>query len=112
MNFTALVTHGLSAISVFGETVGVRLLIASGGLFAILCLLLAAVVAVRLSTPWAIPGWATFAAGLLLLLAGQVLTASAGLVLFILSSRNNLSFLPLRDYEFFIERIERIYPAA
>jgi hypothetical protein len=112
MNFTALVTHGLSAISVFGEIAGVRLLIASGGLFALVCLLLAAVVTVRLYTPWAIPGWATAATGLLLLLAGQVLTASAGLVLFVLSSRNNLSFLPLRDYEYFIERTVEVYPLA
>ena len=29
MNFTALVSHGLSAISVFGDIVGVRLLVAS-----------------------------------------------------------------------------------
>ena len=41
MNFTALVSHGLSAISVFGDIVGVRLLIgsAAGSLLAVLGLL-------------------------------------------------------------------------
>lgn len=38
MNFTGLVIHGLSAISVYSETIGIRLLIASGILIALVTL--------------------------------------------------------------------------
>ena len=60
MNFVALVSHGLSAISVFGDIVGVRLLIGSlaGSLLAGLGIVI--VVAIRLFTDEAVPGWATY----------------------------------------------------
>lgn len=108
MNFVALVTHGLSAISVFSETVAVRLLVASGILGAVFLGLLGAVVGVRLATDLAIPGWATFAGGLLLLLLAQVLTVSFTAVLFLLTSRNSLSFLPLRDFRMFVSSVEKM----
>src|SRR5262249_7603317 len=65
MNFVALVYHGLSAISVFGDIVGVRLLLGSlvGALLAGLAIF--AIIAVRFMTDWAIPGWATYSVGLL-----------------------------------------------
>lgn len=55
MNFVALVSHGLSAISVFGEVVGVRLLIGSlaGSLLAGLAIVVVATI--RLFTNWALP---------------------------------------------------------
>jgi hypothetical protein len=65
MSFVALVTHGLSAISVYGETVGVRMLFLAAGLILLVLLGIAAVVGVRLFTTLAIPGWATTASGLL-----------------------------------------------
>ena len=59
MNFVDLVAHGLGAMSVYGEIIGVRLLVLA-------CLLIfaalagaAATVIVRLTTNLAIPGWAT-----------------------------------------------------
>jgi polyisoprenyl-phosphate glycosyltransferase len=56
MNFVTLAAHGISAISVFGDVVGVRLLIASmaGSLMAVLGIV--AVVMARLFTDLAIPG--------------------------------------------------------
>ena len=56
MNFVALVSHGLSAISVFGDVVGVRLLIGSlaGSLLAALGIVL--VVMIRFFTNWAHTG--------------------------------------------------------
>src|SRR5262249_34330459 len=61
MNFVSLVAHGLSAISVYREVIGVRLLVLA------ICLALVAVaglvttVFLRLNTNLAIPGWATSA---------------------------------------------------
>ena len=112
MNFVSLVIHGLSAISVFADTVGVRILFASSGLGAITLALIAAVIVLRLATDLVIPGWATYATGLLLLLLAQCAIASFMAVLFILTTRNNLSFLPLRDFRHFVESVEEIRPLA
>jgi glycosyltransferase involved in cell wall biosynthesis len=105
MNFAALVSHGLSAISVFGDIVGVRLLISSlvGSLLAALGIIL--VVIVRLFTHQAIPGWATYATGTLAIIMIQFITIATSFTFFMLSSRTNLGFVPLRDYPLFVEEV-------
>ena len=97
MNFTSLVSHGLSAISVFGDIVGVRLLVASlaGSLLAALGIVVVA--AIRLFTNRAIPGWATYTTGVLAIIMIQFITIAASFTFFVLSSRTNLGFVPLRD---------------
>jgi len=108
MNFIALVAHGLSAISVFSDIVGLRLLIAST-LFAVTAALgLFAVSAMRLTTTLAIPGWATTATGFLLIVLLQALLLVFVFVFIVLHGRNTIGFLPVRDYLYFIERTERI----
>jgi hypothetical protein len=109
MNFVGLVLHGLSAISVFAEVVGARLTLAIVALVALLSGLLGAVLVIRLGTDWAIPGWATTAAGLLLVIVLQMLTVALGLTLLVLFNRNNLSFLPLRDYRYFVGEVRKLY---
>ena len=109
MNFVALVLHGLSAISVFAEIVGARLTLAIVGAVVVLILLLLAVLLIRLGTDWAIPGWATTAGGLLLVIVLQMLTVALGLTLLVLFNRNNLSFLPLRDYHYFVGSIQKLH---
>ena len=109
MNFVALVTHGLSAISVFGDVVGVRLLIGSLGGSFLAAIGIFIVVAVRLFTNRAIPGWATFAAGILAVIMIQFITIAASFTFFVLSSRTNLGFVPLRDYSLFVEDIVDVY---
>lgn len=108
MNFVALVSHGLSAISVFGDIVGVRLLIASllGSTLAGLGIVL--VVIIRLFTDRAIPGWATYATGALAIIMIQFITVAASFTFFVLSSRTNLGFVPLRDYPLFMEEVADI----
>ena len=102
MSFVSLITHGLSAISVFGEVVGIRIL-CSAGLVMIAGLLgLAAVVGIRLWTDLAIPGWATNAAGLLGLLLLNMFLFMTVATLFVLQSRDRYSFLPARDYEYYV----------
>jgi polyisoprenyl-phosphate glycosyltransferase len=112
MDFPALVLHGLSAISVFAETVSVRLILGILAIIACLGALLAVALAVRWSQQLAIPGWAIIGAGLLLLAVMQMLTVALGLSLLILFNRSNLSFLPLRDYRFFVGKVQSIYARA
>jgi glycosyltransferase involved in cell wall biosynthesis len=110
MNFVSLVVHGLSAISVYGEVVGTRILLGAGATGLFLVLILGGVVGIRLFTPLAVPGWATYSSGLLLVLLSVVLATALGFLLFVLGSRNMASFLPIRDYAFYIESLKRAFP--
>jgi polyisoprenyl-phosphate glycosyltransferase len=101
-----LVLHGLSAISVYAETVGVRLIVGIGVVMLFTLIMLVAVVAIRLGTDLAVPGWATTAFGLLLVIVLQMFTLVIGLTLTILFNRNNLTFLPARDYRYFVASVE------
>jgi len=109
MNFAALVSHGLSAMSVFGEIIGVRLLIGSlaGSLLAGLGIILVAVI--RIFTSRAIPGWATYATGILAIMMIQFITIAASFTFFMLSNRTNLGFVPFRDYSLFVEEAVDVY---
>jgi hypothetical protein len=105
MNFVQLVVHGLSAISVYSETVGVRLLIAAFGLALFSLSGLLATVVVRLSTDWGIPGWATSTAGIFLVLLSQAVMLAFVFSFVTLSNRHGSTFLPRRDYAPFIGRL-------
>jgi glycosyltransferase involved in cell wall biosynthesis len=109
MNFVALVSHGLSAISVFGDIVGVRLLIGSlaGSLLAGIGIVI--VVVMRLFTNHAIPGWATSATGILAIIAIQLISIATSFTFFVLSNRANVGFLPLRDCSLFVDEVVDIY---
>jgi len=102
MDFVSLVTHGLSAISVFGEVVGTRMLCAAGVVMIAGLVGLGAVVGIRLWTDLAIPGWATNAAGLLGLLLLNMCLFMTVATLFVLQSRDKYAFLPARDYEYYV----------
>jgi polyisoprenyl-phosphate glycosyltransferase len=104
MNFTSLLAHGLSAISVFADVVGMRLLVASGLLVALAGAAMTAAIGVRIFTDLAIPGWATSAAGILLVVILQALLMSVAFAFLILQSRNQLAFLPIRDHAYFVDR--------
>lgn len=108
MNFVALVVHGLSAISVYSEVVGVRVLAATALLIVVTVAAVAAVVGVRLFTELAIPGWATVTVGLLLVVLTQAVMLSAIFILMMLSSRQASTFLPSRDYRYFIAGVRRL----
>ena len=102
MNFVSLTMHGMSAISVFGDIVGVRLLLASmaGSLLAVLGVL--AVIAMNSFTARAIPEWATYSIGALAIILIQFVTMATGFTFTMLSNRTNLNFVPLRDCELFV----------
>jgi hypothetical protein len=111
MNFVALVTHGLSGMSVFSDRIGVRLL--AGVVIAAIaaCGALALVMIVRFATDLAIPGWATYTTGFVLVLLSQLLVLMLVFVFVVLGNRNATAFVPARDYALFISGVRRVFPA-
>jgi polyisoprenyl-phosphate glycosyltransferase len=112
MNYTALVVHGLSAIAVYSDVLGVRLMFATAGLSLLLVMGLAAVLCIRLFSSLAIPGWTTYAAGLLVAMLMQAIMSLVMFTFFILWNRNGFSFLPIRDYPFFVASMRPLAQAA
>lgn len=109
MNFVSLVTHGLSAVSVYGDTVGVRLLLGTCILISLSLIGVLMVVGVRLFTELAIPGWATYVIALLLIILMQAVTLSLFFIFLILNNRNVAGFLPAKDYKHFIAEAHEVY---
>jgi glycosyltransferase involved in cell wall biosynthesis len=107
--FVSLVIHGLSAISCYNEIVSVRLLIYTAVAALALLVSLAATVAVRLFTDLAIPGWATYAAGILTIILMQVLLFTLIVATTLLGDRTHQPVLPLRDYSYFVGRLRDFY---
>lgn len=110
MTWTSLVTHGLSALAVFGGIVGVRLMLIALTLLTFILVGLAAVLASTFWTGASFSSEAIMGVGMLLLLMSQVVMAASGLALFILNSRSDFNSFPLRDYRNLIGQILRIYP--
>ena len=109
MNIVGLVGHGLSAMAVFGDRIGVRLLLlAFLGIMLDLGTLLTVIV-VRLFTTWAIPGWATYATGILLIVLVQMSVVVLVFVFVILASRDRVNFIPARDYVHLAGGVHRVY---
>ena len=109
MGFVGLVIHGLSAMSVFGETVGVRLLI-SCGVFGVLTMIaIVAAFIVKVATNLAIPGWATYVTGLLLLLLSELIVLSLIFIFVALYSRGQSSFAPIRDCPIYIGKVRTVF---
>jgi glycosyltransferase involved in cell wall biosynthesis len=102
MNFVSLVVHGLSAISVYGDVVGVRLLVGTAALILLAIAGLAVTVGIRLFTELAIPGWATFTTGFFLLVLMQATTLCLFFVFATLSGRQGATVIPLRDCPIFV----------
>jgi hypothetical protein len=109
MSFVSLAAHGLSAISVFGDLVGVRLLLASLGVLGACVLAPIAAWAAARWDGFELPDWAGLWTAAAILLCAQILVAACALTFFILSGRNNLSFLPVRDYRYFVAGVTQLF---
>ena len=109
MSFVSLVIHGLSALFAGYEVVSTRLLVGTALLGVAFFFLLLAVLAVRLFTHLAIPGWATFTGGLLFVLVTQSAAALITIIFSVMMSRNSLGFLPIRDYQYFVGDYVRLH---
>lgn len=109
MNLVALVVHGLSAMAVFGDRIGVRLLIVVSLGMVLAGGALIGVVGIRLLTALAIPGWATYVSGILLVVLIQMLLVILVFAFVILAARDAASFIPGRDYVYLIGGVQRVY---
>jgi hypothetical protein len=105
LNFVDLVAHGLGAISVYGEIVGVRLMMLACLLIVLATAGAVATVIIRFATNWAIPGWATYTLGLLLILLTLGIMLAALFSFVILAGRQGSTFLPCRDYAYFVKDV-------
>ena len=106
MNLVSLLTHGLSAISVFSDLVFVRLL-ALASIVSVGALVAAAgAIAIRTATDLAIPGWASSVVGISAIMLFQALTLSVVATLTMLGTRSAASFVPaLHAQQYVAERI-------
>jgi hypothetical protein len=109
MNFTSLVVHGFSAMSVFSDIISVRLLALAGASAVVVIGLAAAVIGVRFFTEAAVPGWATSTLGILLALLMQLVLLCAVLVFLVISGRDRVGFLLVRDGRYFLGGVTSLY---
>lgn len=109
MNFVSLAAHGMSAISVFGDVVGVRLLIvcAIGIVLSVFWVL--AVAATHLFTKSELPAWTGYSFGTVVIILVQLITMAISFTFTMLSNRINFSFVPLRDSGVFVAGPQDIY---
>jgi hypothetical protein len=110
MNFVALLVHGLSAISVFGDIVSTRLLVLAAACVVAITGAAAALAGMRFIAQVTIPGWAVYAAAVVFILLAQALLVAFLLVFMIISTRASMTFIPLRDAHHFVDRQERVFP--
>ncbi|HYN83474.1 MAG TPA: glycosyltransferase [Gemmatimonadaceae bacterium] len=109
VSFVSVVAHGLSAMSVLAETIGVRLLATTGILMGLLYIALVVVGSMRYLTDLAIPAWTTVALGVLAVLLIQTAILSMVFMFMILIGRASVSFVPAREYELFVDSVKRVW---
>ncbi len=108
MSYITLVSHGLSAISVFGETVATRILI--GVLLGLSISLVTAVLVLTAVRGAALSfNWITVLVAFSLLTILDALSAASVAAFAVLSKRDQLGFLPIRDYGYFVRELTCVY---
>jgi hypothetical protein len=105
MNFVALVMHGLGAISVFSDSVFIRVTLLSLGFLVLTCMAIVAVLLLKV-TGHATPGWASNLAVSLSILAVQMLMLSVVAAFMVLNNRTAATVIPRLTYRNFIMRRE------
>jgi polyisoprenyl-phosphate glycosyltransferase len=101
-NLVSLLAHGLSGLAVFSDYVFARLLLFAGLLGSIAIAGGFAVVSVRLFTDLAIPGWATAAVGLFVILFMQALLVFLIGALQLLASRSQADAVPAKLVDVYV----------
>ena len=108
MNLVSLVIHGFSAFSVYMDTIMVRIILLSASLCGVLLIAVVVVVVIRLVTDMAIPGWATMAFGLSLVLVMQNILLGVGALFFLLNLRSTPSMIPAHEAGRYIRCVSRL----
>ncbi len=108
MNVEALVTHGLSAISVFADRVGTRLLIFCVGLWGAGILAAFTLLISRILSASPLPSWLMRVAGTSFSILLQATILLAVFVFVVLGGRGASVFLPARDHRLFISAVHLV----
>ena len=107
MSLVSLIVHGLSAMSIYTDKIFIRVLLAAGFVAGMAGLGIAAVTAIRVATDFAVPGWATTAAGDLAIILAQTLVVVVAASLTVLAGRSNRPIVPIVDCLCFVAERER-----
>jgi glycosyltransferase involved in cell wall biosynthesis len=108
MNYISLIVHGFSAMAVFGDRIGVRLLVLNLFLLAAVLAGIATVLTIQFGSDLSIPVWATSSLGFLLVLLLIILYSTIVFVLLIAGNRGGAGFLPIRDCSYFIASVRTV----
>lgn len=108
MNSYSLILHGLSGISVFNDTIGVRMvvllfMISMGGIGALI-----GTVGMRVFTDYNIPGWTSIIGIAIIIILIQLFSLTVGFIFQILGTRNSIQFIPLKDSQVYVDYLEEI----
>lgn len=102
MNFTALVMHGLSAISIYLDTVIIRLIFLSISLILLSIFALLVILYIRFFTTLAIPGWATNTSLAIMIIAFQAFSLCFITIFSSISQKTSTQIIPALEYKNFI----------
>jgi polyisoprenyl-phosphate glycosyltransferase len=103
MNLTSLIMHGLSGISVYADTIFVRLLLLSLFLAVVSVITVGTLLVLRIFFPaHATPGWATTVSFGLIIIILQTLFTALSSALTLLNSRVQKLVQPMADFRTFI----------
>jgi len=108
MNLPALITHGLSSMSVFSEIVGARLLVASVMAGVVLLLMTSIALSMQFFAGLTIPGWTFAGLGILILLALQLFMIALFFAFATLQRRSVISLFSRRDCLQFVRSYEEL----
>jgi glycosyltransferase involved in cell wall biosynthesis len=107
MNLVSLITHGLSSVAIFTESVLTRIILFCAVIAASSIVLILIALAIKLMG-YATPGWFTVAVGALLGLLVQTATITLISLLIAINSRNGTHQIPLKIHREYIARTELI----
>ncbi|RZJ34211.1 MAG: glycosyltransferase [Flavobacterium sp.] len=106
MNFTSLILHGLSSISVYFDSLSIRILkLSLLGVALCFCSVLW-VLYIKFFTDTSVPGWASYLIMIIFSIIIQLFSVTLVVLLMQLSSRKNIKSPSAEVYNDFIETIE------
>jgi hypothetical protein len=108
MDLTALIVHGMSAMSVYTEVIFVRLLLASVPLALLTVVGIVVAVVLKLTLNFATPGWTTTVVGVLAIVLAQMISLVTATALMVLSGRRARPMIPIIDCGHLVARVEKL----
>lgn len=112
MSLVSLIVHGLQSMSLFSQAIAARMLLTCGVLMLLPIAALTTVIAIRLLTTLAIPGWATYTTGILLIMLLLLVGTSFLFAFMVLSGQRSPAPCARAAYRDLIESIESVMDAG